>query len=230
MTIPNADKRNTQDISQSENSVSVMPNQEEGQIVSTMDVTLTDEWLSKCGDDELLDIIVRVSEELKKRKTQSASTQQITKENIPTEFQDITDIPLKKYNPVPAKCKKLRMSDINAWYVLLISADPNHSPLALKVIGDVVIGRRTEGTIPDLDLSEFEPEKYGISRTHALLRPLTDQLIVSDLGSTNGTEINGDRLFLGKAKSLTDQEVLTLGRLHFQVRIMQKPGKPKDGM
>jgi len=50
-------------------------------------------------------------------------------------------------------------------------------------------------------------------------------LIISDLGSTNGTQFDGERLSLGKAMTVTDKGVITLGKLHFQVRIMHRPGE-----
>jgi hypothetical protein len=219
------DKKGTQLIGSKAQKQSDTQSKETTLMVSAVEKAINEQWLAKRTDDELIEIIVRVSDELRKRKQMDLSTAQIAKEDIPAEFREITDVPLAEYKPLPKKSDQLSLPGDRTWYVLLISADPEHHPLALKVMGDVVIGRKTEGAVPDVDLTDYGAESKGVSRMHAMLRPLPDQLIFSDLGSTNGTEFDGERLSLGKPVSVTDKGVMTLGKLHFQVRIMHKPGE-----
>ncbi|NNH73170.1 FHA domain-containing protein [Nocardia uniformis] len=57
---------------------------------------------------------------------------------------------------------------------------------------DILIGKRSvsQGVRPDIDLG-LSPADIGVSRTHAVLRIDGDEVTVTDLGSTNGTSLNG---------------------------------------
>ncbi|MCP4004883.1 MAG: FHA domain-containing protein [bacterium] len=71
-----------------------------------------------------------------------------------------------------------------------------------------VIGR---GRHADLLLNEAT-----ISRAHALLGRDGERVFVQDLGSTNGTLVNGTR---AERQELEDGDELTMGRLILRVRI-----------
>lgn len=60
------------------------------------------------------------------------------------------------------------------------------------IAGTAVIGRA-----PDCSI---QLDETGISRMHARLMPTEDGVQVEDLGSTNGSFINGKRVLLGEAK------------------------------
>lgn len=60
-----------------------------------------------------------------------------------------------------------------------------------------VVGSTTVGRSPECTLRLDEP---GISRLHARLLPTADGLLVEDLGSTNGSFINGKRVLRGEAR------------------------------
>lgn len=57
---------------------------------------------------------------------------------------------------------------------------------------EILIGKRSvsQGLTPDIDLS-IAPADAGVSRAHAMLRVRPDGLSITDLGSTNGTSLNG---------------------------------------
>ncbi|QBS39630.1 FHA domain-containing protein [Nocardia sp. CS682] len=57
---------------------------------------------------------------------------------------------------------------------------------------DIAIGKRSvsQGLTPDIDLG-IAPADVGVSRAHAVIHIDGDALTVTDLGSTNGTSING---------------------------------------
>lgn len=57
---------------------------------------------------------------------------------------------------------------------------------------DILIGKRSvsQGLTPDIDLG-IAPADVGVSRMHATIRLDDDSLTVTDLGSTNGTSVNG---------------------------------------
>lgn len=60
-----------------------------------------------------------------------------------------------------------------------------------------VLGITTVGRAPECDLRLDEP---GLSRMHARLLPADDGMLLEDLGSTNGTFINGKRVLRGEAR------------------------------
>lgn len=60
-----------------------------------------------------------------------------------------------------------------------------------------VVGMTAIGRAPECDLRLDEP---GMSRMHARLVPTDDGLLLEDLGSTNGSFINGKRVLRGEAR------------------------------
>src|SRR5690349_6908539 len=51
----------------------------------------------------------------------------------------------------------------------------------------VIIGRRSEHTMVDVDLTPFDASDLGISRNHARIDRMRDVLHITDLHSANGT-------------------------------------------
>lgn len=68
--------------------------------------------------------------------------------------------------------------------------------IALDVSDDLLIGRRdeTRGIYPDIDLGPDGGYDAGVSRRHAILSHKEGTYLVEDLGSANGTFVNGKRL------------------------------------
>lgn len=71
---------------------------------------------------------------------------------------------------------------------------------------------------PDVDLSSFDAEEHGVSRLHIRIRRKGILLYVADLGSTNGTHLNGRRLIPHGERLLRDSDELSLSRLRIRVR------------
>lgn len=103
------------------------------------------------------------------------------------------------------------------WHVELLPAQAPANILRLVVVGDTVMGR---GSNADLDLGDYQAEKCGVSRQHLMLRPAKHCLYAIDMGSTNGTFINGLPLSCSSAYALQPNSVLTLGRLVFTVKLV----------
>lgn len=70
-------------------------------------------------------------------------------------------------------------------------------------VGTLVLGR---GTAPDVDLVD-----NSISRRHAEIRYDGEDATVTDLGSTNGTSVNGNTVGRGEPVTIIDGDVLRLG-------------------
>ena len=97
------------------------------------------------------------------------------------------------------------------------------TPLLLTITdSDTVLGRRDPSSqvTPELDLTPYGGYQMGISRRHAILRLRENHLEVVDLGSRNGSYLNGNRLKAHHAEYISDGSELRLGkiimRLNFQ--------------
>ncbi|HVS05295.1 MAG TPA: BTAD domain-containing putative transcriptional regulator [Candidatus Dormibacteraeota bacterium] len=75
-----------------------------------------------------------------------------------------------------------------------------------------LLGRRSRdgGGRPDVDLSGLDPQR-SVSRRHAELIYRDDTIHVQDLGSANGTTVNGRRLAPNESCSLRSGDSLTFG-------------------
>jgi predicted component of type VI protein secretion system len=75
----------------------------------------------------------------------------------------------------------------------------------------------------DINLLDLEDKQRSVSVRHVKLRPSKERLFVLDLGSRNGTYANGAPIASSSAYPLQDGDLLTLGRLHLRVKIVQRP-------
>jgi hypothetical protein len=73
-------------------------------------------------------------------------------------------------------------------------------------------GNAKQGVEPEIDLG-IHPADRGVSTQHAVLRIRGSGLTVTDLGSTNGTSLNGsnDRLTEGEETPLADGDRIHVG-------------------
>jgi predicted component of type VI protein secretion system len=78
----------------------------------------------------------------------------------------------------------------------------------VEAVADAVIGR--EGT----DIVVADPE---VSRRHAAIRQHGDGIAIEDLGSTNGTLVNGDKV--KGLQPLNDGDSVRVGNTVFRVRV-----------
>ncbi len=76
----------------------------------------------------------------------------------------------------------------------------------IAVVDKIEIGRALE-----CDLSILEP---ALSRKHAELELMDDGLVLRDLGSVNGTYVNGERI---EETKLKDRDLLQFGKIRFIV-------------
>jgi len=88
-------------------------------------------------------------------------------------------------------------------------------PRRIALQGDTtLIGRSNpkQGVEPEIDLG-IHPADRGVSTQHAVLRIRDSGLTVTDLGSTNGTSLNGsnDRLAEGEETPLADGDRIHIG-------------------
>lgn len=71
----------------------------------------------------------------------------------------------------------------------------------------------------DIDLSPYQAYEAGVSRHHVSIFVGENLVTATDLGSTNGTRLNGELLPRFVPEGLKDGDVLTLGKLKLEVEI-----------
>jgi hypothetical protein len=132
-------------------------------------------------------------------------TQAITDEQIADE--------LSRKSPRP----DLLSSPPNSWISLHLMDSGKILPLASR--NEFTLGRLSEGQpiMPDIDLTPYQAYASGVSRLHAVVKRDADRVLVMDLGSSNGTYVNGRRINPHVEESLNHGDILALGKLKIQV-------------
>jgi len=96
---------------------------------------------------------------------------------------------------------------------------------------ELVMGRSSSNTAmkPDVDLEEQDAEALGVSRLHLAVQYMMENntLIVFDLGSANGSFINGQKLHPSEKRILRNGDELRLGRMIIRVTY-EHPGPELD--
>lgn len=88
---------------------------------------------------------------------------------------------------------------------------------------ECVLGRLTDTSTPEVDLTPYGAAELGVSRMHAKLTRQSDTIMIQDLGSTNGTFLNGDRLIPFQPRVLRNEDELNLGQLTMRISFMRRP-------
>jgi hypothetical protein len=99
--------------------------------------------------------------------------------------------------------------------LLLIEHDQE---IELREVESLTLGRVDQGQsiIPDIDLSAYKAFEKGVSRLHATIKT-GGELTITDLGSSNGTYINGERLEAYIPHPFRPEDILTLGKIDMRV-------------
>ena len=84
--------------------------------------------------------------------------------------------------------------------------------------GEFVFGRGNE--------CHIRPNSFWVSRQHCILRVTESDVQLHDLGSTNGTLVNGKRLV--GAQKLSHGDQIQIGPLVFQVCVASSPSDTRN--
>jgi pSer/pThr/pTyr-binding forkhead associated (FHA) protein len=86
---------------------------------------------------------------------------------------------------------------------------------------EFTLGRVNEGQpiIPDVDLGPHGGFEEGVSRLHASIQMAHAGATLTDLGSVNGTSINGQKILQHIPHPITHGDVVTLGKMRIKVII-----------
>ncbi len=94
------------------------------------------------------------------------------------------------------------------------------APMVYSPEKTLLVGRRNKDHdfVPDIDLYPYAGFLLGVSRRHAMIYRKDDRLVIEDLGSSNGTFVNGSRIEPKEPYPLYDGVEVSLGKLHFTIR------------
>ncbi len=103
--------------------------------------------------------------------------------------------------------------------ILTLELIDSNSKIYLKTQGHISLGRadKESNWQPTVDLTPYGATELGVSRAHADLLFENDQVFVLELGSANGTRINGILVKTGEAQRLRNGDMLQLGSLKITV-------------
>ncbi len=80
--------------------------------------------------------------------------------------------------------------------------------------------------LPDIDLSPYGAYEMGVSRLHATLHFSPQGLLtITDMGSSNGTQVDGVQIPPHKPYPLRDGSVILLGKMLLRVRFVPQPSR-----
>jgi len=132
-------------------------------------------------------------------------TQAITDEQIEEE--------LKRKSPRPEPAS----TPANSWLSLHLMDSGKILPLASR--NEFTLGRLSEGQpiMPDIDLTPYQAYASGVSRLHAVVKRDGNRVLVMDLGSSNGTYLNGRRLNPHVEEPLNHGDIVAVGKLKIQI-------------
>ena len=114
---------------------------------------------------------------------------------------------------------------------LRLEVEGSPEPIVIKPASETVFGRRdpATGAMPDVDMTPFAGYRMGVSRRHAAIRFGDGQsLNLWDLGSSNGTYLNGERLSAHRPYRLHDGDEVRLGQMMIRLHFQSTPAEPTE--
>ena len=73
---------------------------------------------------------------------------------------------------------------------------------------------------PEVDLTEMDGLDKGVSRRHAKITKQDGMLVIEDLGSVNGTFVNGHKLPPYSTEAIHSGDVIQLGQLTIKINLL----------
>jgi hypothetical protein len=92
---------------------------------------------------------------------------------------------------------------------------------------ECILGRVGDPEKSEIDLTPCKATEMGVSRRHAKLTRQHDTVMVQDLGSMNGTFLNGQKLLPHQPRVLRHEDELSLGHLALRVSFA-RINKPEE--
>lgn len=93
--------------------------------------------------------------------------------------------------------------------------------IPLEGLPEYTIGRSAEDQplLPDIDLAPYNGYEFGVSRLHASIKISPPNALLTDFGSANGTELNGQKISPNQPYPITHGDIFTLGKMKIQLLV-----------
>jgi hypothetical protein len=107
--------------------------------------------------------------------------------------------------------------NMEAWASLHLIESGQILPLADR--SEFTVGRVTDSQaiMPDIDLTPYQAYSSGVSRLHIVILREGLDVQIMDLGSANGTYLNGKRMKPNIKQALKHGDLISLGKLKIQI-------------
>lgn len=140
-------------------------------------------------------------------------TSSLGTETVPTTaFVDTARARAEALRPPPPALSRLNAGQI------ALSISGAAQAVILEGRAEYILGREGhEQLVPDLNLNPYGAREKGVSRVHAALRRDRSQVLLIDLGSTNGTRLNGQALAAHQPARVENGDEIRLGKLLLRI-------------
>ena len=93
--------------------------------------------------------------------------------------------------------------------------------IPLEGLIEFTLGRSSEDQpiLPDIDLAPYHAYEYGVSRLHASIKLDQPSALLTDFGSANGTQLNGQKMTPNKPYPITHGDIFTIGKMKIQLLV-----------
>ena len=93
--------------------------------------------------------------------------------------------------------------------------------IPLEGLTDFTLGRSSEDQpiLPDIDLAPYKAYEFGVSRLHASIELSQPYALLTDFGSANGTQLNGQKMVPNKPYPITHGDIFILGKMKIQLLV-----------
>lgn len=97
--------------------------------------------------------------------------------------------------------------------------------IIFPLVKPIIVGRPFSAQQVDstLDLGVFGAENLGVSRSHIRLWPANEGVFIEDLGSLNGTRVNGVMLPAHTPQRIYHADRIKLGGLELRIEFVLDP-------
>jgi hypothetical protein len=128
-----------------------------------------------------------------------------------------------KSKPLP-HIEAVDVGEIRFWRLALFVSHMGLE-LVFNLMNTLTLGRMDvrDNAASYIDLRPFGAEQMGVSRQHLTIRLEDGRVYAIDNNSSNGTKLNNTRLDADKPYVVRHGDVLTLGAMRFEVRMLINP-------